>query len=183
MAYFYFDFRDEKKKHRHNLLSSLLVQFAAHSIPCCYIISHVYSTHGNGTQPPSEEVLTNCLINMLSVTGQLPIYLIVDALDESPNTSGVRSPRERVLNLINDLVNLRQPNLHICATSRPEADISIHLEPLASRRVSLHDQAGHKEDIIKYINSEVDFIANNKRWRGDDKELVIETLSMKADGM
>ena len=185
MAYFYFDFRVENKKHRHNLLSSLLVQFATHSIPCCHILSRVYLAHGKGTQPPSDEVLINCLMDMLRLlaTTQHPIYVIVDALDESPNTSGVRSPRQRVLSLIKDIVNLPLPNLHICVTSRPEIDIRNRLEPLTSRRVSLHDQTGHKEDIAKYIRSEVDVVANDNRWREDDKKLVIETLSEKADGM
>ena len=80
-------------------------------------------------------------------------------------------------------MELRLPNLHICVTSRPEIDIRNRLEPLTSLRVSLHDQTGHKEDIAKYILSEVDFIADEKRWRQDDKDLVIETLSEKADGM
>ncbi len=132
---------------------------------------------------PSDEVLINCLTNMLSAMTQHPIYIIVDALDECPDTSGVRSPRERVLSLVKDLVNLHLPNLHICITSRPEIDIRVRLEPLTSRRVSIHDQTGHKEDIAKYIRSEVDVIANDKRWREDDKKLVIETLSEKADGM
>jgi hypothetical protein len=183
VGYFYFDFRDDNKKHRHDLLPSLLIQFAAHSIPCCDIISRVYLSHGKGTQRPTDEVLINCLMNMLSVTTHNPIYIIVDALDECPNNSGVRSPRERVLSLIKDLVDLRLPNLHICVTSRPEIDIRIRLEPLTSHHISLHNQARHKEDIAKYIRSEVDFIANDKRWRENDKELVMETLSEKADGM
>ena len=183
MAYFYFDFRDENKKHRHNLLPSLLVQFATHSITCCDIISRVYSSHGRGTQQPSDEVMINCLTNMLSSMTQHPIYIIVDALDESPNTSGVRSPRARVLSLIKDLVNLCLPNLHICATSRPEVDIRLRLKPLTARYLCLHDQSGHKEDIAKYIWSEVNFIADEKRWRQDDKDLVIEALSEEADGM
>jgi hypothetical protein len=183
VAYFYFDFRDDNKKHLHNLLPSLLLQFAVQSIPCCNIISRVYSPHGKGTQQPSDDVLINCLTDMLSAMTQHPIYIIVDALDECPNTSGVRSPRARVLSLIKVLVDLRLPNLHICATSRPEIDIRNHLQPLASRRVSLHDQTGHKEDITKYVRSEVDVVANDNRWRQDDKKLVIETLSEKADGM
>ena len=183
VAYFYFDFRDEDKKNCHNLLPSLLVQFAAHSISCCDIISRVYSAHRQGTQQPSDEVLIKCLTNILSATTQRPIYIIVDALDECPNTSGVRSPRERVLSLIRDLVNLRLRNLHICVTSRPEVDIRIRLEPLTSLRVSLHDQTGHQDDIVRYIRSEVDVIAQDNRWREGDKELVIETISQKADGM
>ena len=120
---------------------------------------------------------------MLSATTQHPIYIIVDALDECPDTSGVRSPRERVLSLIKHLVDLRLPNLHICVASRPEIDIRHRLEPLASSLLSLHDQTGQSEDIAKYIRSEADAIASDKRWREDDKVLVIETLSEKADGM
>ncbi|KAH9172800.1 hypothetical protein EDB89DRAFT_862511 [Lactarius sanguifluus] len=183
VAYFYFDFRDDNKKHLHDLLPSLLIQFAAQSIPCCDIISRIYSTHGKGMQKPSDEVLTNCLASMLSTVTQHPIYIIVDALDECLNTSGVRSPRERVLSLMKHLINLHLPNLHICVTSRPEIDIRIRLEPLMSRRVSLHDQTGHREDIAKYINSEVGVVANDNKWREDDKQLVIKTLSKKADGM
>ena len=183
VAYFYFDFRDENKKHRHNLLPSLLVQFAAHSIPCCDIISRIYSTHGRGTQQPSDEVLINCLTDVLSAITQHPIYIVVDALDECPDTSGVESPRERVLSLITDLVELHLPHLHICVTSRPEIDIRNRLEPLTSLCISLQDQTNHQEDIAKYIRSEVDFIAKAERWREDDKGLVIATLTEKADGM
>ena len=183
MAYFYFDFRDEKKKHRHNLLPSLLVQLAEQSIPCCDIMSPVYLTHGNGRQPPSDDVLMDCLKDMLSASAQQPIYIIMDAIDECPDTSGVRSPRAQVLSFIQELVELRLGNLHICITSRPDIDICKRIEPLTSLRVSLHNQAGHRKDIAKYIRSEADLIAHHKRWLDGDRELVIETLSEKADGM
>ena len=183
VAYFYFDFRDDNKKHRHNLLPSLLVQFATHSTTCCDIISRVYSAHGNGTQQPSDEDLMGCLTNMISASPQHPMYIIMDALDECPDSSGVRSPREHVLSFVKGLFELRFQNLHICVTSRPEIDIRNRLEPLTSLRVSLHDQTGHKEVIARYIISEVDFIANERRWREDDKKLVVEALTEKADGM
>ena len=49
----------------------------------------------------------------------------------------------------------------------------------------LHDQTGQKEDIVDYIRSVVysDSESIMKRWRTEDKELVIETLSERADGM
>ena len=183
MAYFYFDFRDEEKKHRRNLLPSLLVQLAEQSIPCSNILSPVYSAHGNGKQPPSDDVLMQCLKDMFLVSPQHPMYIIVDAVDESPDSSGVRPPRALVLSFIQEIVELRLANLHICVTSRPEPDIRNCLESLTPLRVSLHDQTGHKEDIAKFINSEAAFIAHNKGWRDDDKELVIKTLAEKADGM
>jgi len=122
---------------------------------------------------------------MLILPDQCPIYLIMDALDESPNTSGIPSPREMVLQLLKELVNLSLPNLHVCVTSRPEIDIRNVLEPLTSRRVSLHDQSGQKEDIEEYVRAIVysDSEQIIRRWRMEDKELVIKTLSERADGM
>jgi hypothetical protein len=88
---------------------------------------------------------------MLAVSGEVPIYLILDALDECPNGSGTPSAREEVLALVKDLVELRRPNLRLCITSRPEADIRTALEPLATQQLSLDDQSGHKQDITDYV--------------------------------
>ena len=185
LAYFYFDFRDAKKQHRNDLLSSLLIQLSSQSDPCCDILSRLYKAHDEGARQPSNHDLTRCLKQMLTSLDQCPIYLIMDALDEAPNTSGIPSHREMVLQLLEELVELSLPNLHICVTSRPEFDIRNVLEPLASRRVSLHDQAGQKEDIAEYVRSIVysDSEQIMRRWRTEDKELVVKTLSEAADGM
>src|SRR5580698_10033170 len=110
---------------------------------------------------------------------------LMDALDECPDTSEVPSPRNRVLHLLEELVDLRIPNLRICVTSRPEFDIRDILEPLTCRRVSLHDQSGQKQDIADYVRSVVYSRSEQymRRWRNEDKEFVIETLSERADGM
>jgi hypothetical protein len=136
-------------------------------------------------EQPSDNALTRCLKDMLTLPDQRPIYLIMDALDESPDTSGFPSARERVLQLLKELVDLRFPNLHICVTSRPEIDIRDDIVPLTSLRVSLHDQTGQKEDIADYVRSVVysDSERIIRRWKNEDKELVIKILSEKADGM
>jgi hypothetical protein len=122
---------------------------------------------------------------MLTLPDQRPIYLIIDALDECSNVSGIPSHRNRVLQLLKELVDLCLPDLHICVTSRPEVDIREVLEPLSSRRVSLHDQSGQKKDIRDYVRSVVysDSEPIMGRWRKEDKELVIKTLSERAHGM
>ncbi|KAH9014001.1 hypothetical protein EDB85DRAFT_894151 [Lactarius pseudohatsudake] len=184
IAYFYFDFRDTDKKHRRNLLCSLLIQLSAYSNACCEILYRIYSECGQGTQQPSDDTLKNCLWEMFSVTSaQHPIYIIMDAVDECPDTPGAPSPRQQVLSLVKDLVDRRLPNLHICVTSRPEIDIRNTLEPLTSWRISLHDQPGQKKDIAEYVSSVVPSDVKMKKWREDDRTLVIETLSEKADGM
>jgi hypothetical protein len=141
--------------------------------------------HDEGKNQPSDGVLAECLKMMLLLPDQRPTYLIIDALDESPNTSGIPSPRERVLQLVKELVELHIPNLRICVTSRPEIDIRDVLESLTSRRISLHDQSGQKKDIVDYVKSVVysNLEPIMRRWRAEDKELVIEVLSERADGM
>jgi len=111
------------------MLLSLLSQLATRSDPYCDILSRAYKAHDDGAHRPSTNMLIACLKRMLAVPGQAPIYIILDALDECPNTSGIPSPREQVLNLLKDLVSLQLPNLHICVTSRPEIDIRAMLEP------------------------------------------------------
>ena len=120
---------------------------------------------------------------MLSLPAQGPVYLVVDALDECPNSFGMPTAREEVLDLINDLVGLCLPDLHICVTSRPEIDIQAVFEPLTSLRVSLHIQSGQRKDIVDYVSSVVYSDTKMRRWREEDKKLVIETLSERADGM
>ncbi len=184
LAFFYFDFRDkDKKQDFRNFVTSLLVQLSAYSRPCCKIISHLYSTHGKGTRQPSDDALTDCLREMLSVASQQPIYIIVDALDECPNASGMPTPREVVLDLLEDLVGLYLPNLHICVTSRPEIDITKVLEPLSHSAVSLHDESGQMMDISDYVSSVVYADRKMRSWRDEEKKLVVEELSNKADGM
>ena len=185
MAYFYFDFRNSKKQSSQDLLRSLLTQLSARSAPRCDILSKLYSDLDEGKNQPSHRDLEECLKEMLMLPDQHPTYLIMDALDESPNSPGIPSPRQRVVQLVEELVDLSLPNLHICVTSRPEIDIRNVLEPLTTRRVSLHDQSGQKEDIIDYVRSIVYSKAEQimRRWRTEDKELVIKSLSERADGM
>jgi len=116
---------------------------------------------------------------MLGLPGQLAIYLMVDAFDECPDTSGVVPPRERV-NLIEDLVELHLPNLRTCVTSWPEADHLETLLPLISHSVSLHEE---KQDISDYISSVVQSDREMRKWGPADRQMVIDTLAKRADGM
>jgi hypothetical protein len=185
MGYFYFDFRDVNKQHWRNLVPSLLTQLSARSDLRCNILSHLYSTYDSGGRQPSDDVLTICLREMLTLPDNRPCYLIIDAIDECPNTSEIPSPRQRVLQFVKGLIDLHLPNLRICVTSRPEIDIRDILEPLTTCRVSLHDQIGQRKDIEAYVRSLVysDSEPIMRRWRKEDKDLVIERLSERADGM
>ena len=183
LVYYYFDFREVKKQDCYGLLSSLIFQLSSESDSCYDILSKLYSDHNRGVRKPSISALKKCLTNMLSLSGQGPIYIVVDALDECPNLSETPSPREEVLELIEELVDMELPNVHLCVASRPEVDIRMVLDPLTTLKISLHDESGQKEDIIEYIKSVVRSDRSMRRWKEEDKQLVIDMLSNRADGM
>ena len=187
LAYFYFDFRDEQKQHVRDAVTSLLIQLSAYSKPCCDIIYRLYSTHGKGTQQPGDGILIDCLKEMLTVTAQQkPIFIIMDALDECPDY-GTPTPREEILNLVKDLVSLQVPKLRICVTNRPEIDIQTMLKPLAVHAsvhvLSLDSGTRQKTDIANYISSVMSSDARMRKLPEQDKRLIVEELSERADGM
>jgi hypothetical protein len=183
LAFFYCDFRDDQKKDKRGLLSSLLVQLCEQSDAYSTILSDFYVAHRRGSQYASDDELLGCLKDMLKLPGQAAVYIAIDALDECPMTTGLPSPREEVLEVVEELVNSQIPNLRICVTSRPEADIVPVLEPLAFRSVSLHCESGQVEDIAEYVRSVIHTNREMRRWKAADKQLVIDELIKKANGM
>ena len=183
MAYFFFDYKDTAKRDARAALSSLLVQLCYQSDPCSEILGRLFSAHRSGAVQPSNDALMKCLKDMLVLSGNGPTYIILDALDECPKSSGTPSPRESALKLVEWLTKLGYPNLHVCATSRLEADIEAILQPLVSHRVSLHDQSGQQEDINNYIISFVNTDAKTRMWKQEDKDHVIAGLTERANGM
>jgi hypothetical protein len=183
MGYYYFDFKDFSKQSIRGLLTSLLAQFCAKSDPCYKILSALYSENHAGSQQPDIYALTGCLKEMLRLPQQPTMYIIVDAIDECPNTSGIPTAREEVLDFVEDLVGLKLPNLRVFVASRPEIDIRTVIEHLTSLNVSLHDQVGQTQAIFDYITAFVHKDRTMRRWRPEDKQLVIDTLSAKSAGM
>jgi hypothetical protein len=123
LAIFYFDFRDAKKQNARNFLSSVLLQLCHGSDSFSRILSSLYSTHSDGSREPSIDALVGCLKAMLALQGQGTLYIVVDALDECPNFSGLSTQREQVLKIVKELIDLRIPHFRFFATSRPEFDI------------------------------------------------------------
>ena len=183
LAFFYFDFRDINKQDARSLLSSLLIQFCHESDNYFEILSARYSEHGNGTRQPSEEVLMECLKDMLKIRQQGELYIVVDALDECPNFPGYPTPREQVLTILRELVVSRLPHVHFCFTSRPEVDIRNAIEVLADHNVSLHEQDGQNQDIFDYIEFIFSSDRHIQRWKEEDKQLAKDTLLRGARGM
>jgi ankyrin repeat protein len=184
MAYFYFDFRDIHKQNLRDTISSLLFQLSTQSSHCQDILYRLYLLHNSGAREPSDDTLTECLKDVLSLPSKVPVYIIMDAIDECSDTAVIPSPREEILDLVEQLVNNSNlPNLRLCVTSRPEFDIQDVLDRLSPFSVSLYDEIGQKQDIANYIRDFIALEQNMRIWAKEDKELVINVLTERADGM
>ena len=185
LAIFYYN-HSEDRKHVSGLLSSVLWQLCNQSDSYYHVLSafhNSHSTNGNDGKRPGDDKLVQCFMDLLKCPEERPVYLVIDALDECPSTSSLSSHREKLLSFLEDLVEAQLPNLRICVTSRPEVDIKAILEPLAFRSVSLHEESGQKDDIKKYIKSIVNTNQNMQNWNAEHKQLVIDILTDKANGM
>ena len=184
LAFFYFDHRDAAKLDARSLLSSLLIQLSNQSVQLYKTLSTIYKTHGHGSRQPREVELMRCLCDMIN-QGQSTVYIIVDGLDECPDSMGLASPRAEVLKILRELIGISlRGRVRLCITSRPEVDIRRMVlgrpTDCVGYTVSLDEDRGHREDIARYIEFAV---PSEKEWPDEDRKLVIETLTENCAGM
>ena len=107
----------------------------------------------------------------------------MDALDECPDSTGLPTQREEVLDIVKELIALKLPHLCFCVTSRPEIDVQGVFDPLNPYDVSLHNQDGQIRDLAEYVKSVVRSDVTMKNWPEKVKESVINDLAEKGGGM
>jgi hypothetical protein len=163
------------------MLASLVMQLGD---GCRSARAQLYINCGKDSEMPSEAALTRYLKRMLESERRRPIYIVIDAVDECPNDPRTESARRDLLILAKDLVQSKLPKLHICITSSLERDIKTTLSLLTSTagRMALHDEPGHKEDIKNYVRCFLKKNQETQAWAPEQQELVINTLSERADG-
>jgi hypothetical protein len=117
---------------------------------------------------------SNFIINPTRTLTFFPIFIW--------NTPRVRSILA-MENSSEELLDSQFPNLRIFVTSRPDMDIKAVLDPLNFRSISLHEESEQLEYIDNYIKSVVDMDRMMRRWKASEKQLVIDRLTQKADGI
>ncbi|EMD33442.1 hypothetical protein CERSUDRAFT_126170 [Gelatoporia subvermispora B] len=184
LAYFYCNFQDAKKQSARGLLSHLLIHFSAASHACSQLLSGLWSSHSNGSHQPSEHDLRQCLKSVIALLADHCLYIVIDALDECPDSSiHSHSQRRDVLMLIREIVDWGFHNVHRCVTSRPEQDIREAMEALSPRSISLHTESGQMDEISSYVHSVIESDRAFRRWKASDRELAVQHLREKANGM
>jgi hypothetical protein len=171
VAYFYFDFRNERQR-MEIMLCSIIWQLSERS-PSPYSSLHqLYKTLGNGTIQPQHVHLQEVLKNLLSEFDQT--YIIIDGLDECNKTEW-----KPLAQFIHSLCHPTKNPPHLLFTSQPLEEFKNTFKDVIFIELGSVVSTG---DIRSFVGSKVPRIGN---WASDDNYAkdVTEQIVQKSNGM
>lgn len=177
VAFFFFTFNDESKQDASAALRAILLQLCGQIPELDVDLARLKDLYKNSTPP--VPVLLDFLRQ--AATRCRHVYLLLDALDESPADTS----RPEVLSFIETLRCWRLPGLHLLVTSRDVQDIRDGLQSfriLADREQIALKNDGIQQDISQYVAYQVDHDPKLVRW-GDNREKIKKYLIDNADGV
>jgi ankyrin repeat domain-containing protein 50 len=177
IAFFFFTFNDDNKQDTSAMLRALVLQLSGQRNDNHGLLSRLHDSYRNAMPP--DLALMGCLRQLVQAFDD--VYIILDALDESPRDKY----RGDVLQALVDMRAWSEPGLHLLVTSRDEPDI---------RDVLINELGTHHSETVSMKNNSVDsdiasFISsslrNNRRLQKWEKyhELIREALTERAKGV
>ncbi|KAH8797195.1 ankyrin repeat-containing domain protein [Flagelloscypha sp. PMI_526] len=172
VAYYYFEFTNPSTLSEEALFRSLIFQLSHVN----YAASRrLYEQHRDGSLQPQLSTLHESLREL--VTGApLPVYIIIDALDELP-----LAQRKYLVQSLLALSPLTAHGIHVMATSRDELDLHKTFSEKVSLDFSIEREMVHN-DIVVFVDQEL----SAEKWTFWPKQQVLKMRNMlidKADGM
>lgn len=177
VAFFFFSFTDESKQSASAALRAFLLQLSGQVPGLEEELTHLKGSYNQGTPP-----VPTLLESLRQVVGRSRhVYLLLDALDESP----IGSSRDEVLSVIRTIRQWQLPNVHLLVTSRNEPDIRNYLQSsdleLGKKHIALNNDSVH-QDIARYVAFQVDHDPHLQRW-GSHRERIKSYLTQHAKGV
>ena len=169
MAYFYLSYADTPKQNIAGVLSSLLLQLSCQSDST--IMSELYSNYLAGSPPDYALVLA--LQNMVKKFQH--VYIVIDALDESPQGP----QREALCRVVSQMKQWE--SIHLLVTSRDYSDIREMLDVPPENDVKIENEAV-VADIKRYIREQLRDGSKLSKWKNWHEEIE-EALCKGAGGM
>lgn len=163
------------------MISSLIKQFCCRRFDTPDSVKKLSEYKNKGHRP---DLKTLEYIFATTIRGFSKVFVVLDALDECPDSNG---ERETLLNCLCRIQDLAYENLHFLCTSRREDNIERTLNPLLSKTskvaldLRLHQDA-IDNDIKLYTNQELSSAVYNS-WPAAVKDDVKAALIDKANGM
>jgi hypothetical protein len=172
-TYFYFDFKDIKKRDAELMLRSLLCQLLQRSLTIPQGVDALFSSCEKGQRQPS-------LLALLKVTRKAMkdfeyVYVVLDALDEC-------TQRSELMDMLKTVAGWRLDNLHLLMTSRKERDIETCLESYVREEDTVCLQRDVvDQDIQQYVQQRLHVNEGLAKWNKDDAiRQEIETAIMRG---
>ena len=170
IAFFYFTFRDDSKQDDSAMLRAVLLQLSAQRADGYEDLNRLHNSYQSGL-PPSH-VMIQYLEQ--SIRKFHRVYIILDALDESPKDG----PRGKVLDTLDILRKI--PSLRLLVTSRDESDIRDSLIPSAAQEVKMESD-GVAKDIRSFVDAQLDTDKRLKKWFSY-RDKIANALATRAKG-
>jgi hypothetical protein len=160
IGFFFFTFNDKSKQDASAMLRALVLQLSSQLTDNYELLSRFYDCCRNAT--PSDPTLLDCLHQLVQAFEH--VYVIIDALDESPRNKC----RRAMLQTLVDIWAWSEPGLHLLVSSRDETDLhdAFHEELHASSDevVSIENDSVHS-DIASYVSSYLKDSREFRRWQ------------------
>lgn len=172
IVFFFFKFDDSSKQTLSDLLRALLLQLSKQAGDNFRDIVQLKGAHEN--TPPS----TSTLLKRFTLMAQkfAHVYVILDALDESPRTG-----RRHVLTAIKDLRSSSLQGLHLLVTSRDTMDIRQSLKAKKTEDIKLNNESV-RSDIKNYIEGQLEQNETLQEWSAYHA-IIKDKLTARAGGM
>ncbi|KAJ6448995.1 hypothetical protein C8R45DRAFT_1224522 [Mycena sanguinolenta] len=171
VAYFYFDFRNERQ-HMHIMLRSIIWQLSGQSPSPYGALHQLYEELKNGTIQPHCIHLQHVLKVLLLELDHT--YIVIDGLDEC-----IKTDRKRLIEFIQSLCQSAEHTPHLLFTSQPLEDFKT-----AFKNITFFELGSSvtNNDIRSFIGSEVPRLGN---WASHNKNVkhVTEQIVQKSNGM
>ena len=177
-AIFYFAFSDSNKQSRTGCLHSVINQLSRHP-SVSPLLERLYKTGPKGNIDV-EESLQNILLH--GIQSYKKFFLILDGLDESPETDSDRTRQREILLKWLHSLSTKLPMLQILATSRQLPDIEaemfkmkFHPESIVTEYINV--------DISKYVINQLNKDRRLSKLDPGMKKQIQDTFTKKAGGM
>lgn len=173
LAYFYFDFNDNKGSKTEPLLRSIIAQLFTQKAETSAALDKLFDQHQDSVNQPTLSDLFTVLSSMVGEFST--VYVVIDALDEC-------SELEQMLQMLRDIRQRNMENLHILVTSRQLPEIENSLSELTTDGLCLHGPCVD-QDILLYIVERLKNDSKLAKWPPEVREEIRITLSRGAHGM
>jgi hypothetical protein len=174
IGFFYFTFNDETKQSASDMLRALVLQLSSQLTGDEHDL--LLQLGGNcRSAAPSNQSLMAYLHRIVQSFRE--VYIVLDALDESPRDTH----RDAVLQTVVDIRSWSVPGLHLMVSSRDEVDIREHLNVTSTERIEMRNGLVD-QDIALFISQTLRDNRRLQKW-ADYHGKIEGALATRAQGV